>query len=379
MSQLSTFSFVVLLLIFIESINGQDCPTAAKCKTCTAGACATCFAGLGLTANTPATCDFCASGCLDCAKVAERCLKCETLPGKATGPSPTGGTCTDCSPDCFICEVNGAGKCDRCKPTFGVDSTQKCIPCMAHCESCTTSTTCDICVKYYDIVGGVCVECAKNCTGCKTNGAGKCDDGKCDPGFQLNAEKICEMPSASTMAMSMAAMSSPQGPTGGGGAGTSGGAGGPGGSSGPMGGPGEPGGPGGPGGPTVAGPGQPGGPGGPGGPTAAPGQPGGPGGPGGPTTSGGGGLSGDQVIGVTLGTVFGVAGLLASLLMCFYCCPGTMGSRLSPMAAQQPQYAPQPYTQPPSQSTYMYGPGFQPAQQRQQSAEANFAFRYVSS
>ena len=95
-----------------------------------------------------------------------------------------GGSVSSCNGNCYTCSLS-ATNCTSCRSGSYLDSSNVCSPCIANCQSCSTGTSCSVCISYYalDNTNTSCVStinCStiSNCQSCNTaNGCTQCDVG----------------------------------------------------------------------------------------------------------------------------------------------------------------------------------------------------------
>jgi hypothetical protein len=105
-------------------------------------------------------------------------------------------------PDLPFCEsCTSRGKCDKCAEPYGLNADGKgCEDCFVvskgSCSKCKSLTRCDECFHRKQgyvspTTTAMCDDCSANCRSCATNGAGKCDEGWCDVGYELEDDQTC--------------------------------------------------------------------------------------------------------------------------------------------------------------------------------------------
>ena len=79
-------------------------------------------------------------------------------------------------PGCSVCTRADRMVCETCRRGFVLNGEGKCDPCMAGCNACTSTDTCDHCKAGFTLVNGVCQACAAHCLKCDQAGPGGCNE-----------------------------------------------------------------------------------------------------------------------------------------------------------------------------------------------------------
>ena len=160
----STTCTVCLNGFFLDGVACTKC--TSPCGWCTSSSfCTSCTGSTYLIATT-GVCDTCMTNCVRCINKTG-CVTCR------------GGfyfdinlnTCVSCPPLCTSCSQNPNTFIVECLTCAGrsVKEGLLCVACSANCNSCSSSTSCTVCLNGFFLDGAVCTKCSAPCGLCTSS------------------------------------------------------------------------------------------------------------------------------------------------------------------------------------------------------------------
>jgi len=113
-------------------------------------------------------------GCIKCDENCEQCVEGGKCISCAHGfiLDKEYGKCVDSYEDENCLTKDAQGLCSKCKPGYGLNRYQRCMPCDASCKQCTYADKCDVCKDTFYNIDGHCEPCSKR--GCDLCDAKEC-------------------------------------------------------------------------------------------------------------------------------------------------------------------------------------------------------------